>query len=272
MHLPVTCDGGLEDIDGSLPRAGYRQDEDHADQRGIFQGDSLSPLLFCMALNSLSTELNRTGYGYRMSTGNGRSAKRQLISHLLYMDDLKLYGRNPDQLDGLLHTVRAFSDDIRMKFGLDKCAIAHFVNGKLSGHNTEVKVGKTETIKGLKPVQVYKYLGVDESNSIQHSTMRERLGRENFRRVKMVLRTELYGRNKVLAINGLALPVLTYSFGVIHWRTTDLQQLDRRTRKLLTMHGVHHPSADVDRLDCMLLAMNEVEACSRSRQCTSLAL
>ena len=96
-------------------------------RRGIFQGDSLSPILFCMALNPLSTELNRTGCGYRMSTGNGRTAKRQLISHLLYMDDLKLYGRNPDQLDGLLHTVRTFSDDIRMKFGLDKCAIAHFV-------------------------------------------------------------------------------------------------------------------------------------------------
>ena len=39
-------------------------------RRGIFQGDSLSPLLFCMALNPLSTELNRTGCGYRMSTGN----------------------------------------------------------------------------------------------------------------------------------------------------------------------------------------------------------
>ena len=78
--------------------------------------------------------------------------------------------------------------------------------------------------------------------------MRERLRREYFRRVKMVLRTELYGRNKVLAINGLALPVLMYSFGVVHWRTTDLQQLDRRTRKFLNMHRVHHPSADVNQL------------------------
>ena len=78
--------------------------------------------------------------------------------------------------------------------------------------------------------------------------MRERLRPEYFRRVKMALRTELYGRNKVLAINGLALPVLTYSFAVIHWGTTDLQQLDRRTKKLLSMQGVHHPSADVDRL------------------------
>ena len=48
------------------------------------------------------------------------------------MDDLKLYCRNPDQLKGLLHTVRTFSDDIQMKFGMDKCAVAHFVNGKLS--------------------------------------------------------------------------------------------------------------------------------------------
>ena len=47
-------------------------------RRGIFQGDSLSPLFFCMALNSLSKELNRTGYGYRMTTGHGETAKRHL--------------------------------------------------------------------------------------------------------------------------------------------------------------------------------------------------
>ena len=36
-------------------------------KRGIFQGDSLSPLLFCLALVPLSSQLNETGYGYRMS-------------------------------------------------------------------------------------------------------------------------------------------------------------------------------------------------------------
>ena len=135
-------------------------------RRGIFQGDSLSPLLFCMALNPLSKELNSTSYGYRMTTGHGETAKRQLISHLLHMDDLKLYGRNSDQLDGLLHTVHTFSDDIHMKFGLDKRDVAHFVNSRLSGHNSGVRVGKTDTINCLEPGQVYKYLGVDESNGI----------------------------------------------------------------------------------------------------------
>ena len=100
----------------------------------------------------------------------------------------------------------------------------------------------------MEPSQVYKYLGVDESNGIQHSTIREMLCREYFLRVKMVLWMELYNRNKLLAINGLELPVLTYGFGVILWKTTDLQQLDQRTRKLFSIHCVHHPVADVDQL------------------------
>ena len=129
-----------------------------------------------------------------------------------------------------------------MKFGLDKCAVAHFVNGRLSGHNSGVTVGKTDTINSMEPGQVCKYLGVDESNGIQHSMMREILRREYLRKVKVVLRTELYGRNKILAINGFALPVLTYGFGVIHWGCTDLQQPDRRTRNLLSIYARCPPS------------------------------
>jgi hypothetical protein len=64
--------------------------------------------------------------------------------------------RSPDQRVEFLHTIRTFSDDIQTKFGLDKCAIAHFVNGKLSGHNSEVTVGKTQAVKCPEPGQVYK--------------------------------------------------------------------------------------------------------------------
>ena len=115
-----------------------------------------------MAPNLLSMELNRTGYSYWESTGHGTIAKRQLITHLLYRDELMLYGRNPDQLDGLVLTVCTSSDDIQMKFGLE------IVNSKLSAHNTRETVGKmdTITIKALEPGQAYKYLGVHNSNSI----------------------------------------------------------------------------------------------------------
>ena len=61
-------------------------------RRGIFQGDSLSPLLFCIALIPLTNELNRADCGYQV---HGTESK---ISHLLYMDDLKLLGRNENDL------------------------------------------------------------------------------------------------------------------------------------------------------------------------------
>ena len=49
---------------------------------GILQGESLSPLLFCLALTPLSYELNDIGYGYKIG--------KVKINHLFYMDDLKL--------------------------------------------------------------------------------------------------------------------------------------------------------------------------------------
>ena len=66
-------------------------------KRGIFQGDSLSPLLFTMALNPLSWEIRKTGYGYQLD-------KQTKINHLYHVDDLKLYGTSDNQLNGLIHT------------------------------------------------------------------------------------------------------------------------------------------------------------------------
>ena len=48
------------------------------------------------------------------------------------MDDLKTFGRDNQQQERLLQTVKRFSDDINMKFGLDKCATAEFKRGKLT--------------------------------------------------------------------------------------------------------------------------------------------
>ena len=47
------------------------------------------------------------------------------------MDDLKLFAKNDQQLQGLLKIVNQFSDDLRMEFGLDKCAKATCFRGKL---------------------------------------------------------------------------------------------------------------------------------------------
>jgi hypothetical protein len=44
------------------------------------------------------------------------------ISHLLYISDFKLQGRNEDDLENKIKIVKAISTDIYMNFGLEKCA------------------------------------------------------------------------------------------------------------------------------------------------------
>ena len=53
------------------------------------------------------------------------------INHFLHMDDLKLYRKNEKELDSLIQTVRVFNQDIRMEFGIDKCATIVLKRGKL---------------------------------------------------------------------------------------------------------------------------------------------
>jgi hypothetical protein len=64
----------------------------------------------------------------------------------------------------------------------------------------------------------------------------------------MILKSELNARNKITAIGALDVPVLRYGFGIINWRIEEIKQIDRKTRKMLTMYKMHHPKADIDRL------------------------
>jgi hypothetical protein len=209
-------------------------------KRGIFQGDSLSPLLFCLAITPLSQLLSREKIGYKL--GNGIT-----INHLLYMDDLKLYTKNDYQLEQALEIVQKFSSDIHMEFGLDKCAKISMKHGRVTKREN-IYLNETTTIRELDHQEIYKYLGVDEHNEIQQESMKSKLKQEYIRRMRMVLRSELSSKNKIQAINSIALPVLQYSFGIIEWTENELNNLDRKTRKNFTMNGMHHPKADVHRL------------------------
>ena len=44
------------------------------------------------------------------------------VTHLLYMDDLKLFASNDAGLQRLVDLVEMSSVDIRMSFGVEKCA------------------------------------------------------------------------------------------------------------------------------------------------------
>ena len=83
-------------------------------RREIFQGDSLSPLLFIIAMIPLSILLKKEKLGYHFGTDGN------LINHLLFMDDLKLFGHTEKELEKLIDLVCIYSRDIGMEFGIDK--------------------------------------------------------------------------------------------------------------------------------------------------------
>ena len=47
------------------------------------------------------------------------------------MDAIKLYAKNEQDIDALLHLTRVFSSDIGMKFGLEKCGRLIVNRGKV---------------------------------------------------------------------------------------------------------------------------------------------
>jgi hypothetical protein len=133
-------------------------------QQGIYQGESLSPLWFCLALNPLSYLLNRTNYGFGINSNNQET---QRLNHLLYMDDIKLYAATNNQLQELLQLTQTFSRDIRMTFGIEKCKTLSIVKRKLEFRNFTTE--EEDTMIAMKEEDIYKYLGHMQTKQIRHA-------------------------------------------------------------------------------------------------------
>ena len=177
--------------------------------RGFFQGDSLSPLLFVIAMLPLTFLLQRERYGFILTDDGVR------LNHLFFMDDLKLYGKTESELEELLKIVHKFSTDIGMEFGFDKCAMLSIKAGsRIESDGITLPTG--ETIKDLEEVG-YKYLGVLEETKIKCSEMKEIVRHEYLRRFNAVARSKLYSGNMFRAINAWAVSIVRYSAGVIDW-------------------------------------------------------
>ena len=173
---------------------GTTTSEDIKFNTGIFQGDTLSPLIFCLALAPISHMLKRLGMGYRIAGTT--------VSNSLYIDDLKVFAADAKQMENCKTIIQEFSNDIGMSFGLEKCAVIHIKKGKVN--NTP----DTLEIPILDQEESYKYLGILESNSIQHTSAKAIARKEFFKRVRSILKAEINAKHTTGAIRTFAMPVL----------------------------------------------------------------
>ena len=209
-------------------------------KRGIFQGDSLSPLVFVLASIPLSLIL-RKAKAYEFSES------KEKINHLLFMDDLKLYSRSEKGLDSLVQTVRVFSEDIGMELCIEKCAMLVMEKGKIV-KSVGIELPDGKVIKSLQEGESYKYLGILEVDKFLEEKMKLNVSKEYIRRLTKVLKSKLNGGNLVHGVNAWAVSLLRYSAAFVSWRKSELEAIDRKTRKLFTIYGALHPKSDIDRL------------------------
>lgn len=211
--------------------------------RGIFQGDAFSPQWFCLGMNPLSRTFKDTKYGFELKS-NEDSIK---INHLFFMDDLKLFANSQVQLHSMLSIAEKFSSDINMVFNIDKTKTVHLCKGKLTtmaGYITQDE----NIISDITQDQAYKYLGFVQLRGLLHTTIKERMKKLFKKRVNDISKTLLNAKNKVTAINQYAIPYLTYSFGIVKWSPTDIDEIERNLRKCLRYNRMHDPKSAVERI------------------------
>ena len=155
------------------------------------------------------------------------------------MEDLKLYGKSEKEIKGLVSNVEVFSKDIGMGFGIKNCVVIIMNIGKVkSTDGIELPTG--EKIREIGE-DGYIYLGILERDEVKEQEMKDKFKNEYFRRTKLILKSKLNGRNKIMAMNTWTVSILRYGAGILKWDKTELQEMDRKTRKFMTMNKELHP-------------------------------
>ena len=131
-----------------------------------------------------------------------------------------------------------------------------------------------KVIKPLQKGESYKYLGILERDNFLEKKMKLNVSKEFIRSLRKILKSKLNGGNLVRGVNTWTVSLLRYSAAFVSWRKSEMQAIDRETRKLFTIYGALHPKSDVDRLyiprkeggrglisieDCVELAIRDLE-------------
>jgi len=93
-----------------------------------------------------------------------------------------------------------------------------------------------------------KYLDIEEGDRIDKSLMKNKLVKEYYLQVWQIFKTELNSKHKITANNTLVVPVMGYSCGIFNCLRKEIGKIDQKSRKLVTIEGIHHLKADGSRL------------------------
>ena len=118
-----------------------------------------------------------------------------------------------------------------MEFGIEKYAMLVMKSGKR--HLTDgMELPNQDKITTLGKKETYKYLGIQEADTIKQLEMKDTILKEYLRRTKKLLEAKLSSRNLIKGINTWAVSRVRYSGPFPKWARDELKQMDQR--KLMT--------------------------------------
>ena len=214
-----------------LTAEGEEISEAIAIRRGIFQGDSLSPLLFITALNPISWYVRTLEDGVRCPDG-------RKLNHLLYVDDWKLFAETKAGANRLAAEVKELSASVGLVLNERKCAVAVVSKGNLIKRPPEECELLSQFPVLGSATELTKYLGILQNGTHDDSRNRDRVRDALLERVDLVLKLKGTPHQLISAINGWALGSFKYSVGLVDWSNRQLKNIDIAIRRKLARKGL----------------------------------
>lgn len=200
---------------------------------GIFQGDGLCPLLFCLCINIISW--------YQYSMEGVKINKKTKLTHLLFIDDNKQFSLTKNLQDEVVKTEEAFRS-ILLNYNGDKSAFVKIEKGKFK-EGEDIKVGNGQIIPCLKKDQVYKYLGVYENIKVDENKTWEKNIFNYMQRAWLIWNSAASGYYKIRAMNLFANPKIMYIEWMMDINIELIRKADKEVRRILRERGAMAPGS-----------------------------
>ena len=171
------------------------------------------------------------------------------ILHLFFVDDLKTFAKNKNEATLHLDLITQFTNDISIKLGLDKCACIYIERRKGKSLGTKLTTIKID-IREPESEETYKYHRQDEDIGFKGELNKQQVMKEYLKRVRKIWYSELYSQNKVGAHNIFVIPVSSPTLVILDWMKQEFENIDIKTKKILTASGSFHINSNIARLYC----------------------
>ena len=188
-------------------------------ERGVRQGDTISPKLFTAVLEEVFRKLDWSKKGIKI---NG-----EFLSHLRFADDIVIISSNPNELEEMLTELAEASIQVGLKMNLQKTKImfnAFASKKKIMNNSNEIE-----------EVESYVYLGQEitmDNNIMSEINRRIKIGWSAFGKNNIILKSNMPLCLKKKVFNQCVLPSLTYGAETWTLSSKAIQRLQTTQRSM----------------------------------------